>query len=289
MAFIGHGPAPSPIPTFALYGERAAFPDILHVESIKDRAAGLNWTIAPHRHLYLHQFLHLQNGAGDMTIDGTPLRLDAPCVVSLPPGVVHSFRFMAGVSGHVLTLPLPEWPDLFGPGADCAAGLQHPFHVLADAGLARAADRLSVAHRHAGPHRRLALRAAMMDFALAVMQRQGAAPTGEKGRPDPRVEQLRQMIVASPSITLTVEACASRLGVSPRHLSRLCQDATGMSAQALIHSVILREACRLLAYTRMTVASIGHRLGFDDPSYFSRFFQREMGLSPGTYRSRIGG
>ena len=73
-----------------------------------------------------------------------------------------------------------------------------------------------------------------------------------------------------------------------RHLARLCRDGAGASPQALIHAAVLREACRMLAYTRLQVAEVGHRLGFDDPAYFSRFFQRGTGVSPRAYRARIG-
>ena len=48
---------------------------------------------------------------------------------------------------------------------------------------------------------------------------------------------------------------------------------------------IVLEARRLLRYTDMTAAMIGYSLGFDDPSYFTRFFTRETGLAPRQYRS----
>ena len=42
------------IPNWSLYGESRTFPDVLHIERLTDRAAGLDWQIAPHRHLHLH-------------------------------------------------------------------------------------------------------------------------------------------------------------------------------------------------------------------------------------------
>ena len=46
----------------------------------------------------------------------------------------------------------------------------------------------------------------------------------------------------------------------------------------------MQEARRLLAYTLMDVAEVGYRLGYEDPSYFSRAFRRETGLSPSAFR-----
>jgi AraC family transcriptional activator of pobA len=53
------------IPAWSLYGESRAFPDVMHIERFTDRAAGLDWRIAPHRHLHLHQFFLIQSGRSD--------------------------------------------------------------------------------------------------------------------------------------------------------------------------------------------------------------------------------
>jgi AraC-like DNA-binding protein len=49
------------------------------------------------------------------------------------------------------------------------------------------------------------------------------------------------------------------------------------------------EARRLLACTDLSVAEIGRRLGFGEPTNFGRFFHREAGLSPGAFRTASGG
>ena len=48
---------PSHIPVFALYGETAPFPDIIHIERIADRATSHGWTIAAHSHGQLAQLI----------------------------------------------------------------------------------------------------------------------------------------------------------------------------------------------------------------------------------------
>lgn len=277
---------PATVPTFALYGETTRFPDIAHLESISDRARGLGWSIAPHRHLELHQILFLACGLAEVSIDGARTNLAGPAMVNLPPGTIHSFRFAIDVEGHVLTLPAPEWPDLFGPRAEAA--LARPFAGAVPATLFAFVAALEAAHGDSGPHRRLRLLAAVHGLVVAVLDLAGLPPAAAH-QPDPRIERLRAMAGAAPSIRLGVAGCARALGLSPRHLTRLCRAATGGSAQALLDAAVLREACRLLAYTRLHVATIGHRLGFDDPSYFTRYFRRHTGLSPRAYRQRFDG
>ncbi|MDX2110436.1 MAG: AraC family transcriptional regulator [Verrucomicrobiota bacterium] len=48
----------------------------------------------------------------------------------------------------------------------------------------------------------------------------------------------------------------------------------------------MREACRLLVETHLTVADISTRVGYDDPLYFSRKFHRELSMTATAYRAR---
>ena len=48
----------------------------------------------------------------------------------------------------------------------------------------------------------------------------------------------------------------------------------------------MEEACRLLAFTALPVSQVGYRLGYGDPSYFTRRFTRLQGQTPSAYRAR---
>jgi AraC-like DNA-binding protein len=82
-----------------------------------------------------------------------------------------------------------------------------------------------------------------------------------------------------------VDAYAADLGVSPGHLSVLCSQYAGMTAKRYIDNALMLRARRLLLYTDESAAQIGAALGFDDPSYFARFFRREAGDTPSAFRS----
>lgn len=273
----------APIPVWHLYGEEGAFPDILHVERIIDRAAGLDWTIAPHRHAHLHQVLHLASGGVEMLLDGQKVTAKPPYVISVPRGVVHGFSFAAGTEGHVLTLPAAHFPELFGAGANPASALGQSFTLPAPDGLQARMERLSALHSGTSPLRNLQLRAETVALICDLLLQRG--PLAAPSQTDPRLEAFEAMLRDGPPQRL--EQYAAKLAVSPRHLSRLCHEKTGLSAKAFIDAQVMREACRLLAYTRMSVQQIGYHLGFDDPSYFSRAFQRHLGLAPSAYRAAL--
>lgn len=99
--------------------------------------------------------------------------------------------------------------------------------------------------------------------------------------------RLRREIERTYHRTRRVEDYAARLECSVRTLTRACLAATGRSAKQVIDDRVALEAMRLLAATELPIAEIGGRLGFSEPTNFGRFFQREVGISPGAFRSRL--
>jgi AraC-like DNA-binding protein len=82
-----------------------------------------------------------------------------------------------------------------------------------------------------------------------------------------------------------VEDYAARLGCSVRTLTRASLAVTGRTAKQVVDDRVALEARRLLACTPLSVAEVGRRLGFPEPTNFGRFFHREVGVSPGAFRS----
>ncbi|TXT40948.1 MAG: AraC family transcription regulator [Comamonadaceae bacterium] len=83
-----------------------------------------------------------------------------------------------------------------------------------------------------------------------------------------------------------VQHYANVLGMSEKSLSRMCVKAVGMSAKTYIGKRLVLEAKRLLAHTTMAVQTIGHELGFDDATNFVKFFRKEVGMTPLTFRDQ---
>lgn len=78
----------------------------------------------------------------------------------------------------------------------------------------------------------------------------------------------------------SVNQLAEQLHLSPRYLSDLLKQETGKTALEHIHLFLISEAKNLLIINDRTVSEIAYSLGFDNISYFSRLFKKEVGLSP---------
>ena len=170
----GHDDHRPLMPSWHFSGEPSPFPDILHMEAVVDRAAGLDWQIAPHRHLHLHQVFLIQSGERRLSIDGKPQHGKTPLLMNLPGGYVHGFAFSVGTLGHVFTLPAGDFPELFGPQTETQAALERAF-VICGAGLSPVFEELARLHAALGPLRRLRLRAAAVTLYCAVAELGGPA------------------------------------------------------------------------------------------------------------------
>ncbi len=74
---------------------------------------------------------------------------------------------------------------------------------------------------------------------------------------------------------------AVQMGITERRLNEACKTATRHNANGYLKERLLLEAKRLLYNTRFSVKEISHRLGFEDPSYFNRFFRKTSVVPPG--------
>jgi AraC family transcriptional activator of pobA len=82
---------------------------------------------------------------------------------------------------------------------------------------------------------------------------------------------------------------ASLLNRSPKTLSNIFQKHSSKSPLQFIQNRKILESKRLLGYSDLQVQEIGHQIGYDDIQSFSRFFKRQTGHSPVSYRMNVSG
>ena len=65
-------------------------------------------------------------------------------------------------------------------------------------------------------------------------------------------------------------------------LNDVCRRIADLPSKRLVFERLMQEARRLLLYTGGSANEICYQLGFKDPAYFSRFFQRHAQMTPGS-------
>lgn len=84
-----------------------------------------------------------------------------------------------------------------------------------------------------------------------------------------------------------VKDYASLLGITPNYLNVQTQKYWGDSALSFINKRIILEIKRRLLGSDADVSEIAYTLGFNELSYFSRFFKRNVGLTPNAFRRQM--
>lgn len=79
---------------------------------------------------------------------------------------------------------------------------------------------------------------------------------------------------------------AQKLNLSPKNLSEILKNETGLSAKQGIDEFVMFEAKSLLKQTQMSVKEIVYWLGYHDTSYFTKHFKSKEGITPLDYRNQ---
>lgn len=88
---------------------------------------------------------------------------------------------------------------------------------------------------------------------------------------------------------LSLDEICEEIAVSKNYFCYLFKRETKMSFWNYLTSVRLRHAKRLLEETDLKSYEIALKVGYDNPSYFSKLFKKYEGISPNEYRRVISG
>lgn len=86
---------------------------------------------------------------------------------------------------------------------------------------------------------------------------------------------------------LSLPQLAENLNISPSHLSFLFKNKTGYPPIEYMNHLKVQKACQFLMFTPKRIKEIALEIGMDDPYYFSRFFKRQIGMSPHAYKLKM--
>ena len=101
--------------------------------------------------------------------------------------------------------------------------------------------------------------------------------------------RLRALVAGEAAAFPSVAELAEAQGLHPDHLSAAVKRTTGRTAGDWAAEALAAEARGLLVDPAAPVKEVAHRLGFSEPTAFSRFFKRQTGVSPSAFRRRLAG
>lgn len=82
----------------------------------------------------------------------------------------------------------------------------------------------------------------------------------------------------------SVRFYADKLCISPKYLSQIIKNMSGLSAPEVINKYVILEAQHLLRHTDLSIKEISDQLNFPTTSYFYKYFKTHTGYTPNSYR-----
>lgn len=99
--------------------------------------------------------------------------------------------------------------------------------------------------------------------------------------------RFRQLVEQNFKAVHTVGEYADMLNISTRTLTKYVAESTRRTPLQIINDRIALEAQRLIQSTSLSIKEVAELLGFEDPSYFVKFFKRQTGKMPTEMRGRL--
>jgi len=287
------------IPNVIVYGNDDLIwsgPELIHVEAMCARAKLLTGNVKPHAHQELFQLVFALSGECNVQLDGASQRVEGPCIVSIPAGVVHAFMFEEESAGWVVTASSHLVVNLkrTDDAQLLAAFLKAPFILPLDEErdgvnvLTTIFTLMMDEFEGVKLARNVGLEALLRLLLIHVRRRLEQEETAFSETDENRniFHEFRSLVEKHYRDQWAVSKYAGKLCCSQPRLNRICARFAERTANEIIMDRIVLEACRRLLYTTAPAIDIAYDLGFQDPSYFSRFFKRRLGVTPRDYRAR---
>lgn len=251
---------------------------------------------APHVHAF-YEILWFQRGEGLHTVDFTDYEVRTGTIFFLTPGQIHHFDSKERYSGVSIKMCTDFMRDGQDPGSlplkyDIFHALDTPPYYTIDdrtaVTLGHLVEEMEREERNSGEFGNIDMLKAMLRMFLINVLRHGSQGTGrhpDESRPSRLLFlKFRQAVEQNYRQMHTVQEYADHLNVATRTLNKCVNEHSEHSPLALINDRIVLEAKRMVRYTNMMIKEIALELGFEDTSYFVKFFKRQTGYLPSDFR-----
>ncbi len=246
-----------------------------------------------HRHNFFF-VLVIEKGKGEHVIDFTTYPIRDYSVFFLRPGQVHQLEIKKGGTGYLMEFNADYYSpsELAAKQALRKASMKNHCQFNPD----RAEKLLNILSyifkeytERPGKYREVIK--AYLEIFFVELERQSQNPGRLIKTANPysqeRLEALLELLEIHVSTKKRVVQYAEMLHLTPYQLNAITKKTLGKTCSQLIDEQIIMEAKRNLLATSDQVSQIAFKLGYEDLSYFIRFFKKHTGFSPVGFRQNF--
>jgi AraC family transcriptional activator of pobA len=243
----------------------------------------------PHRHDFF-QIILITAGSGEHQIDFNRHKVVSNQIFIMKPGQMHSWELSKGVKGYVvefshqslnLSTANSELINQFSLSPD----VHHFRHKHDFIMLIKLTEIMITEFKAQREMHDLCLQGYLLSFVIQIIRSDERRVKQEKIITI--IENFKQLLENNFKEAHSVGFYSQRLGVSSKALTMQLSRSIGKPPRVLIQERILLESKRYLAFSGLSIADIGYKLGFEDANYFTRFFRLHEKQTPAQFRKKI--
>jgi len=277
-----------PIRHINTFQKEPEFSESFSIRDIHVLLAGKDMVQELHRHDFFY-ILALKKGTGNHNIDFIPYPICDNSVFFMRPGQVHQLVLKAGSAGYLM-----QFKDEFYFPHDKvssqllrkASNINH--YQLNANGFQKLFTILTyIFQEYADKQERYeeVIKANMGVFFIGLVRQHSSSPSDNVNLyMQERLEKFLELLETNVFNHKQVSQYAAMLNLSTYQLNAIAKSTLGKTCSELINEHIILEAKRYLLSTSNQVNQIAYHLGYEDVSYFIRFFKKNTGYSPEAFR-----
>ncbi len=268
-----------------------SFSESLSIRNIHELLVGTDMVQEFHRHDFFY-ILALIKGTGNHEIDFIRYEVCDNSIFFMRPGQVHQLTLKAGSAGYLMQFK----PDFYYPHDKLSNQLLRKtstmnfyqfdakrfktlFALLAS--IFREYDEKQEGYQEV-------IKANLGIFFIELVRHKNKKNSENVNTyTQERLEKFLELVETHISDHKQVSHYADMLNLTPYQLNAITKATLDKTCLALINEYIILESKRYLLATSNQVSQIAYHLGYEDVSYFIRFFKKQTGFSPEAFRNNF--
>lgn len=263
------------------------------IRDVRHMLAGNDMVQELHRHDFYY-VLALKKGLGSHAIDFISYPVCNQSVCFMRPGQVHQLTLNAGSTGYLMQFKT----DFYFP------------HDTISQQILRRASNKNFCQRDSKEFKKLfailtsifqeynqqqenyqeVIKANLGIFFIELVrhrQNRESATNKKNTYAQDRLEEFFGLLEKDIATHKQVSHYADRLNLSSYQLNAITKETLGKTSSELINEHIILESKRYLLSTSNQITQVAYHLGYEDVSYFIRFFKKHTGHTPESFRNNF--
>ncbi|SHN10301.1 AraC family transcriptional regulator [Chitinophaga sp. CF418] len=261
------------------------------IRDLGDLLSGKDMVQALHRHNFFY-ILALKKGKGTHEIDFTSYDVADNAVFFLRPGQVHQLTLKVGSTGYLMSLKADFYSPQDKSGYQLLRKASSMNHYRSDndgfkklnipmAGIFQEYNSKQEQYQEV-------IRANLHIFFVELIRQYNKASSADVNLyTQERLEEFIALLEAHITSIKQASEYADMMHLSLYQLNTITKSTLGKTCSEMINEHIILEAKRHLLATSSQVNQIADHLGYEDVSYFIRFFKKHTGYSPELFRQQF--